>query len=136
MGITRSFCAVSLLDLPLRAKPLSAVESETSRRLARPEKFEFLGSRVLVALDVPKMVPWGSFGTGSFVDIQLSFSADSSAWLVNDDCGRLSAGFDLALIDRLWFAWAVFGRPMGFRVSGPRLVAKLFVMGWRMVCAP
>ena len=101
LGITRSPCAVSLLDFPLRVKPLSAVEMETSRWLTEPEKFEALGSRVLVTFDVLETVLGGSFGTGSFVDIQLSFSADSSVWFVNDDCGRLSAGFDLALIDRL-----------------------------------
>lgn len=101
LGITRSPCAVSLLDFLLRVKPLSAVEMETSRWLTEPEKFEALGSRVLVTFDVLETVLGGSFGTGSFVDIQLSFSADSSVWFVNDDCGRLSAGFDLALIDRL-----------------------------------
>lgn len=120
----------------MRVKPLSAVEMETSRRLAKPEKFEMLGLQVLVALDVLIFVLGGSFGTGSFVDIQLSFTAGSSAWFPSDDCDRLSAGLDLALSDRLWFAWAVFGRPKGFRVSGPRLVAKLFVVGCRVDCAP
>lgn len=119
----------------MRVKPLNAVEMETSRRLAGPGKFEILGLWVLVTLDVLEMVLGGPLGTGSFVNIQLSFNV-SSTWFPYDDCGRLSLGFDLALIDRLWFAWAVFGRPKGFRVSGPRLVAKLFVVGWRVDCAP
>lgn len=86
-------------------------------------------------MDVLIFVLGGSLGMGSFVNIQLSFTAVSSAWFPSDDCDRLSPGFDLVLSDRLWFAWAVFGRPKGFRVSGPRLVAKLFVVGWRVDCA-
>lgn len=131
---------LGFLGLLESVKPFNAVEIDTSRRLIVLGKGSPIrgGGWALVALEGQDMLVRERWGTGSFVDIQLSpgAGASSSVVLPYDDCGRLSWGLDLALMDRLWFAWVVFGRPYVFRVSGPRLVAKPFVEGWRVGCVP